>query len=222
MPKLCVALDLGPEEALKLVDSLLDLPVVFKVGPSLLLSCGPSVIKHIKDRGKEVFLDLKLHDIPTAVARAVSVAESLGADYLTVHTLSGPEVLETASKTALKVKLLGVTLLTSHGEDYLEAVKLGFRSVEEAVLHLSLLAKEKGLYGVVCSGEEVRKVKEKTGLFTVVPGVRLKSSPEDQRRVKTPEEAVRNGADMIVMGREIYKDPNPKRVVEDVLSRILP
>ncbi len=220
MPKICVALDVGPDLALRLAEELAAKPVVFKVGPSLLVRGGPTLVRRIKDLGREVFLDLKLHDIPNTVVEAVLAAEELGADYLTLHTLAGPEVLEKASRTASKVRLIGVTMLTSHGDDYLSLMRMGFGSVEEAVIYLSKIARDCGLFGVVCSAKEVRRVKASTDLFTVVPGVRIGGPSEDQRRVSSPEEAARLGADMIVMGREIYRSEDPLRVVEDVLERL--
>ncbi len=220
MPKLCVALDLDPEEALNLVRKLSVYPVVFKVGPVLFLKGGPDLIRRIRETGKEVFLDLKVHDIPNTVREVVSRAEELGADYLTLHTLAGKEALREAVEVSERVKLVGVTLLTSHDEGYLRFLRAGFESVEEMVLHLAHLAKETGLYGVVCSPLELKTVKEKTGLFTVVPGIRIFGSAEDHRRFSTPQEAVRRGADMIVMGRDIYKSGDPERVVSHVLESI--
>ncbi|MDQ7081866.1 MAG: orotidine 5'-phosphate decarboxylase / HUMPS family protein [Aquificota bacterium] len=123
-------------------------------------------------------------------------------------------------RRAGKVKLVGVTLLTSHDEKYLRFLKTGFGSVREMVLHLSCLAKDAGLYGVVCSPLEVKAVKELTGLFTVVPGVRISGRADDQRRFSTPREAVRDGADMIVMGRDIYRSGDPEGVVRHVLESI--
>ncbi len=220
MAKLCVALDVDPEKALYFVDLLSSEPVVFKVGPVLFLRGGPGIINGIKEAGREVFLDLKLHDIPNTVGGAVSVAEDMGVDYLTIHTLVGHEAMEEAVRRATRVKLIGVTLLTSHDEGYLSYLRSGFKSIREMVLHLAKTAKEIGLKGVVCSAGEVYEVKKATGLFTVVPGVRVSAHPGDQRRVSTPEEAAELGADMIVMGREIYSSRDPLKVVRYVLKSI--
>lgn len=220
MPKLCVALDVDKEKASDLVERLSGYPVVFKIGPRLFLDGGREIIKEIKTREREVFLDLKLHDIPNTVKIAVQKAEELGIDYLTLHTLGGEKMMEWAVLGKDRIKLLGVTVLTSHDESYLRFLKTGFSGLEEMVLYLAGKAKECGLDGIVCSAKEVQKVKERTGMLAVVPGIRLGGETQDQVRVLTPEEAVSLGADMIVMGREIYGSSEPEKVVEEVLSRI--
>ncbi|EDP75131.1 orotidine-5'-phosphate decarboxylase [Hydrogenivirga sp. 128-5-R1-1] len=220
MPKLCVALDVDREEAYRLIETLSGYPLVFKVGPKLFLQSGSEVVEKVKSTGCELFLDMKFHDIPNTVRLAVEEASRLGVDYLTLHTLGGAEMLREAVSSKGKVKLIGVTLLTSHDESYLKFLHTRFVSVEELVLYLARTGKEAGLEGVVCSAGEVRRIKEETGLFTVVPGIRLSGNAEDQRRVFTPEEAVREGADMIVMGRDIYRSDDPVGVVEKVLESI--
>ena len=220
MPKLCVALDLDLKEALSLTEELSEYGLVFKIGPRLLLDGGSEVIRSIKEKGSEVFLDLKLHDIPNTVRLAVEKARELGINYMTLHSLGGTEMMESAVDSSGELKLLGVTLLTSHGEDYLEYVKTSFGGVKEMTLYLAKRCKEVGLFGVVCSGWEVKDIKESTGLYTVVPGIRLSSSRDDQHRVYTPRRAVEEGADMLVMGRDIYRSDNPRRVVEEVLEII--
>lgn len=220
MAVLCVALDVDKDKAQELIKVLRPYPVAFKVGPKLFLEAGSSIVRLVKESGREVFLDLKLHDIPNTVKLAVEEADSLGVDYLTLHALGGRKMLEWASLSSKRLKLLGVTLLTSHGEEYLRFLRSNFPTLKDMVLYLADIAKESGLYGVVCSGEEVAQVKERTGLFTVVPGIRVSQSRGDQVRVLTPEEAVRRGADMIVMGRDIYGSEDPAGVVEEVLERI--
>ena len=220
MAKICVALDTDVERALEILTSLEGLDLVFKVGPKLFMEGCWKVIEEIKGRGFEVFLDMKWHDIPNTVTLAVETAQKMGVDYATLHTLAGKEVLKSASKRAESLKLLGVTILTSHSEDYLTFLNTSFKSIKEAVLYLADVAKECGLYGVVCSGEEVSEVKERTGLFTVVPGVRIGRDFHDQRRVIDPKEAVDRGADMIVMGRDICKSKEPRAVVEKILEDI--
>ncbi len=220
MLKICVALDVDREKALALVERLSTFPLVFKVGPKLFMDSGKEIVGKIKSSGREIFLDLKLHDIPNTVRLSVEKAEELGVDYLTIHTLGGREMLEWALRGRKRVKLIGVTLLTSHGEEYLKFLKTEFRSIRDMVLYLSTVAKEAGLDGVVCSGKEVEEVKKNTGLFTVVPGIRLLQKREDQVRVLTPQEAAKKGADMIVMGREIYRSEEPEKVIREVLERI--
>lgn len=220
MPKLCVALDVDRERALDLIDRLSNYPIVFKIGPCLFLDDRKEVIREVKRRKREVFLDLKLHDIPNTVKIAVQKAEELGVDYLTLHTLGGERMMEWAVSGRFRMKLFGVTILTSHDESYLEFLRADFGSLKEMVLYLAERAKTCGLDGIVCSAKEVKEVKEKTGLLTVVPGIRLGVETQDQVRVLTPEEAIALGADMIVMGREIYRSSKPERVVEEVLKRI--
>lgn len=220
MPKLCVALDVDRKRALDLIDRLSEYPIVFKVGPRLFLDGGREIIDEVKTRKREAFLDLKLHDIPNTVKIAVQKAEELGVDYLTLHTLGGERMMEWAVSERNRIKLLGVTILTSHDESYLNFLRTELSSLKEMVLYLAGKARECGLDGVVCSAKEVREVKEKTELLTVVPGIRLGGETQDQVRVLTPEKAVSLGADMIVMGREIYGSSKPERVVEEVLRRI--
>ncbi len=220
MAKLCVALDISYSEAVKLLETLRGYPLIFKVGIKLLLQAGREIIDLIKKKEGEVFLDLKLHDIPNTVKLAVEEARDMGVDFLTVHTLGGEEMLHYAVSSKGSLKLLGVTLLTSHGKEYLNFLKASFGSVEEAVLYLANKAKERGLDGVVCSAWEARQIKDETGLLTVVPGIRYSASWEDQKRVCTPSEAVARGADILVMGRDIYTSSDPRKVVEDVLRQI--
>ncbi|MDQ7082562.1 MAG: orotidine-5'-phosphate decarboxylase [Aquificota bacterium] len=221
MALLCVALDVDRDRAQKLIELLHPYPVVFKVGPKLFLEAGSSIIRLVKESGRELFLDLKLHDIPNTVKLAVHARLKASVlTYLTLHTLGGRRMLEWACLSSNKLKLLGVTLLTSHGEEYLSFLRSSFPTLRDMVLYLSDVAKESGLHGVVCSGKEVAQVKERTGLFTVVPGIRISQSRGDQVRILTPEEAVRRGADMIVMGRDIYGNRDPSGVVEKVLERI--
>ncbi len=223
MPKLCVALDTDKDTALRILDRLSDYPLVFKVGHRLFIPEGRSIVERIKAKGFELFLDLKFHDIPNTVALAVKAAEELGVDYLTLHSLGGKEMLERASSEAKAVKLLGVSILTSHDEGYLGFLRTRFRSIRDMVLYLARVSLDAGLQGVVCSGEEVGELKESLGrdFEVVVPGIRLrKENSQDQKRVLTPKEALRRGADMLVMGREILGSPRPEAVVEEVLRDI--
>ncbi len=223
MARLCVALDTETEKALKLLDKLSDYPLIFKVGHKLFIPEGKRIINEIKDRGFEVFLDLKFHDIPNTVALAVKSAEQLGVDYLTVHSLGGGQMLKRAVEEAAHVKVLGVSVLTSHGKEYLRFLRTGFKSVREMVMYLAEVCVSDGVHGIVCSAEEVGDIKERFGdrLITVVPGIRFsKENAQDQKRVLTPGEAVRRGADILVMGREIINSPEPESVVERVLKSI--
>ena len=220
MAKLCIALDLDLKRAEELAHALRGYPLIMKVSPSLLLEGGRAIIERLKTLGFDVFLDLKLHDIPNTVRRAVRSAEEAGADYLTVHTLGGKEMLVSAREGSDKVRLIGVTILTSHSEDYLRFLRTEFGSIGEMAISLAKLAKEAGLEGIVCSAREAGELKEKTGLLTVVPGIRVSKDREDQRRVATPELAVREGADILVVGREIINSEDPVKKAEEILRRI--
>ncbi len=220
MAKLCIALDLDLKRAEELAHALRGYPLIMKVSPSLLLEGGRAIIERLKTLGFDVFLDLKLHDIPNTVRRAVRSAEEAGADYLTVHTLGGKEMLVSAREGSDKVRLIGVTILTSHSEDYIRFLKTEFGSIGEMAISLAKLAKEAGLEGIVCSAREAGELKEKTGLLTVVPGIRVSKDRGDQRRVATPELAVREGADILVVGREIINSEDPVKKTEEILRRI--
>ena len=220
MARLCVALDLELKRALKLAEKLRNLPLIMKVGPSLMIEGGTDFVKALKDMGFEIFLDLKLHDIPNTVRSAVHSAEKIGADYVTVHTLGGKEMLMAARETVQKINLIGVTLLTSQDADYLQLLKTAYGTTLEFVLALANYAKEAHLDGVVCSAHEVRKIKEATGLLTVVPGLRLIAEGGDQKRVSDPAHALREGADILVVGREITGSPDPLGKVHEILGII--
>ena len=220
MAKLCIALDTEREKALKLVEELKDYPLIYKVGYKLFVPYGPKILSFIKRIAPkaELFLDLKLHDIPNTVRNGVLEAQKLGVNYLTLHTLGGKEMLKKASEVKGNIKLLGVTLLTSHDEGYLK--ELGINTPkEEFVLKLARTGLENGCDGLVCSAQEVAFLKEKLGPFlAVVPGIRPQGvERDDQKRVATPKEALQRGADILVVGRPIVNASNPKEVVEDIL-----
>lgn len=197
-------------------------PVIyrFKVGKELFTREGPEIIKTIQGQGGKIFLDLKFHDIPETVARAVEVASRLGVEILNVHALGGKEMMKAARKAARIVreekdgkdtKIVAVTVLTSLNQEDLREMGLEI-GVEELVLTLARLAREAGLDGVVASPWEVRKIREGQGedFIIITPGIR--SGPgknDDQKRVSTPESAIAAGASMIVVGRDIRNAPDP-------------
>ena len=221
-PKLCLALDTGLQKVRDLVRALKGYPLVYKIGYRLFLPFGPSVVDEIKEisGNGEIFLDLKLHDIPNTVRNGVKEASNLGVNYLTLHTLGGIEMVKAASEVKGDTKLLGVTLLTSHGSDYLEFIGTNLGK-EEFVLRLAKAALEGGCDGLVCSAHEVEFLKRELGrdFIAVVPGIRLKKNiNDDQKRVATPEEALDRGADMLVVGRPILNAEKPIKVVEEILK----
>lgn len=198
----------------------------YKVGVQLFSSAGPEAVRRLCERG-HVFLDLKFHDIPSVVEKAVEAAAGLGAHLLTVHTLGGTAMLRAALEAARRtaperLRLLGVTLLTSADEETLRELGIS-GSTGEVVTRLARLALETGLPGVVTSPREARLVRMVCGprFLIVCPGVRPEgSAPGDQRRVHTPREALAAGADMIVVGRPITHASDPRSAAEVIVREI--
>jgi orotidine-5'-phosphate decarboxylase len=216
--RLIVALDTpSQEQALEWVDSL---PQVlwWKVGLELFTAAGSSILQALKERGKRIFLDLKLHDIPHTVGRATEVAVSYGVDLLTVHAAGGSAMLRSAVAAAQgsSCRLLAVTLLTSISPPQVRQ-ELGIEmDPADYVLHLARLAQAQGFTGLVCSPQEVSRLRQALGpeVLLVTPGIRLGQAKagdgeEDQQRICTPDEALRAGADYLVVGRPITASPDP-------------
>ena len=194
----------------------------FKIGPGLFIKEGKDIVGAVKGRGKGCFLDLKLFDIPNTVLSALESAATLNVDIITLHILAGEKVLRSVVDCGLRPKLLlGITILTSFDEE--EAKRVGISSpLSNAVIELARLGNNCGLNGVVCSGAEVSQIKELFGnsLLTCVPGIRMESSVDDQKRVVTPEYAIANGADYIVVGRPILEADSPGEVASEIIERI--
>lgn len=216
MAEIIIALDLpSPDAALSIVDRIGDAASLYKVGPVLYTRAGPAVIREIRDRGKRVFLDLKFHDIPNTVAGAVEAAASLGVDMLTLHASGGTAMMRAAREAAGDdgPKLLGVTLLTSFGPADVEEVwGKNLLSLREEVTRLAGLAAETGLDGVVTSVLEADVIKRRYGsaFLVVTPAIRPAGErAADQRRTASPADAVRAGADYIVVGRPITASADP-------------
>ena len=220
MAELIVALDLpsGPD-ALALVQRLPGLAWV-KVGPALYVREGPDLVRELAARGLRIFLDLKLHDIPTTVAGAVGAARDLGVAMATVHCLGGPKMLAAARQAAGEVALVGVTVLTSHdAAEFEKVVGRGVPDVGFEAERLAKVAMQAKLRGVVASGHELGLLRETlgTGPWIVVPGVRLPGDEAgDQRRTIAPREAVRGGGTHLVVGRSITAAKDPARAYQAV------
>lgn len=201
--------------------------VPVKVGMELFYREGAHVIEQLKRRNHPIFLDLKLHDIPTTVMRAMRNLAALEVDIVNVHAFGGSEMIKRAKEGLLsgnstyETKLIAVTILTSMDEQALHD-DLGLRgSVEENVIHLAKLAEESGADGVVCSVHEVEPIKANCSesFVTITPGIRLQSSnDDDQKRVATPLLAKKLGADSIVIGRSITKATNPLHAYNQALK----
>jgi orotidine-5'-phosphate decarboxylase len=229
--KIIVALDVDTEEeALKLTGQLPEAEV-FKVGLKLFIAKGPMLFEKLKSQNKKVFLDLKLHDIPNTVASAVSIGTRHGVHMMTLHTSGGKEMMaraaDTASEEATRLGterplLVGVTVLTSLKEEQLRTIGIE-ADTEGQVLKLAGLAWEAGLDGVVCSPQEIEPVKREYGqeFLVVAPGIRPSwAAAHDQKRILTPSQAVHKGADYIVIGRPIIKDPNPRNAFQKILEEL--
>jgi orotidine-5'-phosphate decarboxylase len=193
-----------------------------KVGLELFTSAGPGLVADLASQGFDVFLDLKYHDIPTTVARACTQAADLGAWMLNVHALGGRHMLEAAreaiDRSRRRPLLVGVTLLTSLGEDDLADIGLE-RGAERQVERLAGLARDARLDGVVCSPREAPLLRRRFGkdFLLVTPGVRRASDDsDDQRRTCTPAEAAAGGADFLVIGRPVTRAPDPKAVLDAI------
>jgi orotidine-5'-phosphate decarboxylase len=205
------------DEAAALVDSLGDAVRFYKVGLELFTSCGPAAVSSLRERGQEVFLDLKLHDIPNTVAGAARAAARLGASLLTVHAGGGAEMVRAAVEAAraenAATRVIAVTALTSLRAAALPAHFRRDLPLEAIVLALTDEALAAGAAGVVLSGAEVRAVKDRfgEGCLCVVPGVRAGGgAAHDQARVVTPESALRDGADYLVVGRAVTAAADPR------------
>lgn len=223
--KVIVALDYTKvEDAIELVDDLGDRISWYKVGPVLFTRSGKEIIQFLHDRGKRIFLDLKLHDIPNVVGATVREIAEMGVDYVTVHCLGGRKMLEAASQACrgLPMKLLGVTLLTSHEPQ--ELAQFGLTgSADDLVVRLLGAAVESRLGGIVCSPHEIQNVRSRVmpGFLLVTPGIRLAGKEvyqDDQRRVATPKQALQWGADAIVMGRPVTSAREPREVIEHLFD----
>jgi orotidine-5'-phosphate decarboxylase len=216
------------EESLTIVEELGNLVGFYKVGLELFTREGPKVVEILKKRDKKIFLDLKLHDIPNTVTGAVNAAISMGVDILTLHTIGGFGMMEAAQRAVWnqglkKPLILGVTILTSLDEAFLEDVLGIEKSLNDEILDLASIAKSAGLGGVVASAEEVSLIKGRCGKdFTVVtPGIRpVGTEADDQKRFSTPFEAIVNGSDYLVVGRPIIKAKNMNSAAESIIREI--
>jgi len=211
-----VALDFDDKfSALSLADRLDPKHCRVKVGKELFTAAGPSVVKELSDRGFDIFLDLKFHDIPNTVAKAIGTSADLGVWMTNVHASGGSRMMS-AARQALDDKgsdmlLIGVTVLTSM--DVSDLKEVGVQGNASAqVLRLAELAKNSGLDGVVCSAQEAKLLKESLGqgFKLVTPGIRLADSvADDQRRIVTPADALALGSDYLVIGRPITQSADP-------------
>lgn len=233
--RLILALDVGGDigDALTWVERLKDHVGMFKIGKEAFTSFGPDIVRRVEERGGRVFLDLKFHDIPNTVARASEAATKLGVSMFNVHALGGRKMMEEAVRSAEEAArrfdvpvpaVLAVTVLTSLGDEDVADMGFSASSARELALRLAGLAKESGVSGVVASAREVEAIREIGGedFIIVTPGIRLERevAGDDQKRILTPDEAVRGGADFLVVGRPITAAEDPVAAADEIVRAI--
>jgi orotidine-5'-phosphate decarboxylase len=219
------------EQAFKLAQQIAPAVGAFKIGSQLFTAAGPDIVKKIRAMGAAVFLDLKFHDIPNTVAKAVAAATRLDVQMLTIHTSGGSEMMnaaeesaqQTANQAGLNAPLvLGVTVLTS--SDSRTLLETGCdQNIGAQVERLATLAAKAGLRGLVCSPLEIADLREflPSHFQLVTPGIRTGAEkPDDQKRTLTPREAIDAGANWLVIGRPIYAAENPRAAAEKILGSI--
>lgn len=230
--RLIVALDVSTMEQMKdIIDTLGDAVSFYKVGMELFYAAGEDTVAYLRDCGKSVFLDLKLHDIPNTVAQGVKSLTRLGANLITIHGQGGAVMLKAAADAAREAaeelgverpKLLAITVLTSFDDTTWSGIG-GQLPIADQVRRLALLAKDAGVDGVVASPLEAKLIREACGddFLIVTPGIRPAfAAANDQKRIATPSSALRDGASRLVIGRPITKADNPREAVRMILEEM--
>lgn len=228
--RLILALDAPTRsDAIRLFEQTRGVVGTYKVGLELFIAEGPAFVSWLREQGVQVFLDLKLHDIPNTVAAAVARAAQCGVSLLTVHALGGARMMEAACRAAQEalvgepthpLRLLAVSVLTHHRPDELGAIGL-VPDPAAVVERLVALARDAGLPGCVCSPQEIAAVRAQMGdeFLIVTPGIRPAGAAlGDQTRVATPSAAMRDGADFLVVGRPIHQAEDPERAAAEILA----
>ncbi|MBE0364036.1 orotidine-5'-phosphate decarboxylase [Pseudoalteromonas ulvae UL12] len=223
-PKVLIALDYDDQNAaIEFVKQLSPNECRLKVGKEMFTYFGPQFVQQLIDLGFDIFLDLKFHDIPNTVAKAVTAAAKMGVWMVNVHASGGPEMMQKA-KAALEEfgdnapLLIAVTVLTSMDEAELKRLGVN-KSPAEQVIYLANLAKESGLDGVVCSAQESQTLKAQFGqeFKLITPGIRPAGSDAgDQKRIMTPRQAIESGSDYLVIGRPITQSSNPAQTLNEI------
>lgn len=230
--RLIVALDVSTMQQMKdIVDTLGDAVSFYKVGMELFYAAGEDTVAYLRDCGKSVFLDLKLHDIPNTVAQGVKSLTRLGANLITIHGQGGAVMLKAAADAAREAaeelgverpKLLAITVLTSFDDTTWSGIG-GQLPIADQVRRLALLAKDAGVDGVVASPLEAKLICEACGddFLIVTPGIRPAfAAANDQKRIATPSSALRDGASRLVIGRPITKADTPREAVRMILEEM--
>ncbi|MEN8409577.1 orotidine-5'-phosphate decarboxylase [Acinetobacter bereziniae] len=222
-----VALDAKSQyDALKIADQLDPSLCRLKVGKELFTHEGPSVVKALHNKGFDVFLDLKFHDIPNTTAQAVCAAADLGVWMVNVHASGGRKMMETCVERLkagnYSTQLIAVTVLTSMGREDLRDIGLDIEPFEQ-VKRLAKLTQDSGLDGVVCSAQEAKMLRQDLGaeFALVTPGIRpAGANADDQKRIVTPKQAMLDGSTHLVIGRPITQSENPSQTLQDILSTL--
>jgi orotidine-5'-phosphate decarboxylase len=221
MKPLIIALDVENEkEALSLIKATRDYADIYKIGPGLILKYGPDIVKKVARTRKKIFLDLKLHDIPNTMVRAIKEAGKHGIFSATVHTSAGEKALRAVAEVRRRPKIWGVTVLTSLSGNDLDAIGFARSSIEQAA-RLAELAKRTGIDGIVASVGETVELRRLFGpsMTIVTPGIRLPDGVlGDQKRVATPGHARVAGADFIVVGRPVVESKDPGLTADIILK----
>ncbi len=219
----------GRDEVLNFLDKFEGRKPFVKIGMELFYGAGPEIVREIKQRGHKIFLDLKLHDIPNTVKKAMSVLSNLDVDMTNLHASGAKPMMEAAIEGLTRPDgtrpiLIAVTQLTSTSQEVMERDILIEKPIDKVVMHYAKCAKEAGLDGVVCSPQEAEKVHNECGksFLTVTPGVRFADGDiGDQVRVMTPAEAKKIGSDYIVVGRPITAAEDPVKAYERCLAEFV-
>lgn len=229
MAELIVALDVANrQEAVERVKAIGDQVGFYKIGLELFTAEGPDVVRAVKDLGKKIFLDLKFHDIPRTVERAVKSGGALGVDLMTIHSVGASAMIRAAADAAESFgengpKILAVTVLTSLDKTDLEDIGVAGRTPAEQVAAMARFATSSGAHGLVCSPMEVGALSSAlpAGTLFITPGVRpAGSAVGDQKRIATPADAVRDGATHLVVGRPILAAPDPAAAARAILAEM--
>ncbi len=216
-----VAIDeINFNKAKDILDNLDPEKCMLKIGSVAFNSIGREIIFHAADRGFDIFLDLKLHDIPNTVKNTIKGLTSLPIKMLTIHASGGMEMMKAAMHAVegTNIKIFGVTALTSLDDK--DIMEIYNRSISDQVNAMLDLADGAGIHGIVCSPHELKLVNKKDSLLTITPGIRLEDLDDDQKRIMTPKQAIELGADYIVIGRAITSSKNIGKTLKDIHSEI--
>ena len=219
--KIIVAIDENQSNVAKNIINQLDSSMcMVKIGSISFNSIGREIISYSCEKGFDIFLDLKLHDIPNTVKKSIEGLSSLPISMLTIHTSGGKDMMMAAMEavSGTQIKVFGVTALTSLNND--DTNQIFQRTTAGQVDAMLNLAQEAGIHGVVCSPQELELVNKRENLLSITPGIRLQDSNDDQKRVMTPKEAINLGADFLVIGRPITEAENIGEALDEIFQNI--